>query len=329
MMDPHSHNTQMQYYNQQNDFAAKYECSSYSPWSRALPSSTLPSSNSLHPPRSHSPQMRYYKQQSEYAHHMMQMAQVAQAPRRGRKPLNEKKKRRKRNRPGSHIKRAKTAYFFFLDDFRKSYCKDGDQIPKVKYRASEITKACGKQWGIMTELDKKPYADKAAEDRKRYESEISVYRKVRDPDKPKKPPTAYFYFLTDFRAQMAGQKIEKGRRLTEICGEEWNKLTEEQKKPYLDRVAIEYKKYQERMEEYRRKKGMAQPPQTQMRAQQRAQPIPQEMPTQIPTQIPSQIPSQIPMSYNGKSSIAMPVPHDEEEDEDEIDDEEEDEEDDV
>ena len=80
-----------------------------------------------------------------------------------------------------------------------------------------------------------------------------MYRKVRDPDKPKKPPTAYFYFLTDFRAQMAGQKIEKGRRLTEICGEEWNKLTEEQKKPYLDRVAIEYKKYQERMEEYRRK----------------------------------------------------------------------------
>lgn len=242
------------------------------------------------------------------AHHMMQMAQVAQAPRRGRKPLNEKKKRRKRNRPGSHIKRAKTAYFFFLDDFRKSYCKDGDQIPK----ASEITKACGKQWGIMTELDKKPYTEKAAEDRKRYESEISVYRKVRDPDKPKKPPTAYFYFLTDFRAQMAGQKIEKGRRLTEICGEEWNKLTEEQKKPYLDRVAVEYKKYQERMEEYRRKKGMASPPQTQMR--------PQPMPTQVP------------MSYNGKSAnpgVAMPVPQDDEEDDEEEDEEDDEEEDDM
>ena len=69
---------------------------------------------------------------------MMQMAQVAQAPRRGRKPLNEKKKRRKRNRPGSHIKRAKTAYFFFLDDFRKSYCKDGDQIPKVRVCCSHF-----------------------------------------------------------------------------------------------------------------------------------------------------------------------------------------------
>ena len=84
---------------------------------------------------------------------------------------------------------------------------------------------------------------------------MSVYRKVRDPDKPKKPATAFFYFLTDFRKQMAGQKIEKGRRLTVICGEEWNKLTDQQKKPYLDRVACEYKIYQERMEEYRRTVG--------------------------------------------------------------------------
>lgn len=83
--------------------------------------------------------------------------------------------------------------------------------------------------------------------------QISVYRKVRDPDKPKKPPTAYFYFLTDFREQMKGKTIEKGRRLTEICGEEWNKLTDEQKKPYLERVALEYKTYQGKMEEWRKK----------------------------------------------------------------------------
>ncbi|XP_041458743.1 uncharacterized protein LOC121410607 isoform X2 [Lytechinus variegatus] len=172
---------------------------------------------------------------------------------RGRKPLADKgKKRRKRNRPGSHVKRAKTAYFFFLDTFRKNYVKDGDQIP----RASEITKACGMKWSSMTDAEKGPYQEKAGIDRKRYEAEISVYRKVRDPDKPKKPPTAYFYFLTDFREQMKGKTIEKGRRLTEICGEEWNKLTDEQKKPYLERVATEYKTYQTAMEEWRKKKGL-------------------------------------------------------------------------
>ncbi|XP_071482553.1 uncharacterized protein [Diadema antillarum] len=172
---------------------------------------------------------------------------------RGRKPLADKgKKRRKRNRPGSHVKRAKTAYFFFLDEFRKNYVKDGDQIP----RASEITKACGMKWSSMTDTEKSPFQEKACVDRKRYEAEISVYRKVRDPDKPKKPPTAYFYFLTDFREQMKGKTIEKGRRLTEICGEEWNKLTDEQKKPYLERVATEYKTYQAAMEEWRKKKGL-------------------------------------------------------------------------
>lgn len=181
------------------------------------------------------------------------MSSVYFPKKRGRKPLADKgKKRRKRNRPGSHVKRAKTAYFFFLEVFRKNYVKDGDQIP----RASEITKACGAKWGLMNEEEKRPHIEKAIADRKRYEGEMAMYRKVRDPDKPKKPPTAYFYFLTDFRARMKGKPIEKGRRLTEICGEEWNKLTEDQKRPYLDRVAVEYKKYQEAMEEWRKKKGM-------------------------------------------------------------------------
>lgn len=181
------------------------------------------------------------------------MSSVYFPKKRGRKPLAEKgKKRRKRNRPGSHVKRAKTAYFFFLEVFRKNYVKEGDQIP----RASEITKACGAKWGLMNEEEKRPHIEKALADRKRYEGEMAMYRKVRDPDKPKKPPTAYFYFLTDFRARMKGKPIEKGRRLTEICGEEWNKLTEDQKRPYLDRVAVEYKKYQEAMEEWRKKKGM-------------------------------------------------------------------------
>ncbi len=81
--------------------------------------------------------------------------------------------------------------------------------------------------------------------------QIAVYKKERDPEKPKKPPTAFFFFLTDFRAQMAGQKIETGRRLTEICGEQWNKLTEEQKSPYMNIYAAEVKKYQDAMEEYK------------------------------------------------------------------------------
>lgn len=62
------------------------------------------------------------------------MSSVYFPKKRGRKPLAEKgKKRRKRNRPGSHVKRAKTAYFFFLEVFRKNYVKEGDQIPRVSY----------------------------------------------------------------------------------------------------------------------------------------------------------------------------------------------------
>ncbi|XP_033106493.1 high mobility group protein B1-like [Anneissia japonica] len=172
-------------------------------------------------------------------------------PKRGRKPNEDKKKRRRRNRPGAHIKRAKTGYFYFLDYFRKNYNKDADHISK----ASEITKACGAAWQAMSVDEREPFQKLARKDRERYEAEMSVYKKERDPDKPKKPPTAYFYFLEDFRKEMKGKTV-KGKRVTELCGEQWNQLTDEQKRPYMERVAVQYKKYQEAMEVYRQKKAM-------------------------------------------------------------------------
>ncbi|XP_072049191.1 uncharacterized protein [Amphiura filiformis] len=173
------------------------------------------------------------------------------SPRRGRRP--KVRKYTKHNRPGSHIKRAKTAYFYFLEEFRKQYRTEAGWNCK----ASEITKACGTKWNSMNDSERKPYVAQAVIDRERYESEISVFKKERDPEKPKKPPTAFFFFLTDFRAQMAGQKIETGRRLTEICGEQWNKLTEAQKSPYMNVYAAEVKKYQDAMEEYKSRKATA------------------------------------------------------------------------
>ena len=80
-----------------------------------------------------------------------------------------------------------------------------------------------------------------------------MFTKKRDPDKPKKPATAYFLFLEDFRKKMKGIPLEPGKRLTVICGEEWNKLTDQQKKPYQDQVAIKYQLYEEAMREWRLK----------------------------------------------------------------------------
>ena len=84
-----------------------------------------------------------------------------------------------------------------------------------------------------------------------------MFTKKRDPDKPKKPATAYFLFLEDFRKKMKGIPLEPGKRLTVICGEEWNKLTDQQKKPYQDQVAIKYQLYEEAMREWRLKVRMS------------------------------------------------------------------------
>ncbi|XP_038067273.1 intrastrand cross-link recognition protein-like isoform X2 [Patiria miniata] len=185
--------------------------------------------------------------------HQHQQLMVAPA-KRGRKPKEGKQKRKRRPKPTDHIKKPKTGYFYYLEAFRKNFGKNGEQIP----RASEITKACGAKWTSMNEAEKKPYADLALTDRERYLAQREMFTKKRDPDKPKKPATAYFLFLEDFRKKMKGVPLEPGKRLTVICGEEWNKLTDQQKKPYQDQVAIKYQLYEEAMKEWRLK-GIPEP----------------------------------------------------------------------
>ena len=43
--------------------------------------------------------------------------------------------------------------------------------------------------------------------RKRYEKEMTIFKPPRDPNKPKRPSTAYFHFMADFRAKMKGSDI--------------------------------------------------------------------------------------------------------------------------
>ncbi|XP_033646910.1 high mobility group protein B3-like [Asterias rubens] len=187
---------------------------------------------------------------------MQQHQQLMVSPaKRGRKPKEGKQKRKRRPKPTDHIKKPKTGYFYYLEAFRKNFGKNGEQIP----RASEITKACGAKWTSMNETERKPYAELALTDRERYLAQREMFTKKRDPDKPKKPATAYFLFLEDFRKKMKGIPLEPGKRLTVICGEEWNKLTDQQKKPYQDQVAIKYQLYEEAMREWRLKKGIPEP----------------------------------------------------------------------
>ncbi|XP_064605104.1 high mobility group protein DSP1-like [Liolophura sinensis] len=67
-------------------------------------------------------------------------------------------------------KRAKSGYFFFLDDFR--VMMKGKNIDH-----KEILRKAGEVWRGMSEDDKKKYEKKSQEDQKRYEREMVEFRK--------------------------------------------------------------------------------------------------------------------------------------------------------
>lgn len=68
-------------------------------------------------------------------------------------------------------KRALSAYMFFANDQREVVRGEN---PTASF--GQIGKLLGEKWKSLTESEKKPYEDKAAEDKKRYEEEKHAYQ---------------------------------------------------------------------------------------------------------------------------------------------------------
>ncbi|KAK9155012.1 hypothetical protein Sjap_002492 [Stephania japonica] len=69
-------------------------------------------------------------------------------------------------------KRPAAAFFLFMDDFRKTF---KEQNPDNK-NVSVVAKEGGEKWKFMTDEEKKPYADKAAELKVEYEKALEQHK---------------------------------------------------------------------------------------------------------------------------------------------------------
>ncbi|KAK4756127.1 hypothetical protein SAY87_009884 [Trapa incisa] len=64
-------------------------------------------------------------------------------------------------------------------------------------------------------------------------------KKAKDPNQPKRPPTAFFLFMDDFR-KLYKEENPDSKGVKEVAkqgGERWKSMTDEEKKPYLDKAA--------------------------------------------------------------------------------------------
>lgn len=57
----------------------------------------------------------------------------------------------------------------------------------------------------MNEEEKEPFLELSRRDRERWQKDKALEKKPRDPNRPKRPPSAYFLFLADFRKTYPGK----------------------------------------------------------------------------------------------------------------------------
>jgi hypothetical protein len=107
----------------------------------------------------------------------------------------------------------------------------------------KVSKA--KAAGGVSKKSSKGGQDGGSKKRKRGE------KKLRDPNAPTRPQTAFFLFSNHVRPQVKAQNPDaKMTQLSKIIGEQWKALSEDAKKPYNEAAAAAKLKYEGQRETY-------------------------------------------------------------------------------
>ncbi|XP_051131889.1 high mobility group B protein 1-like [Andrographis paniculata] len=86
------------------------------------------------------------------------------------------KKEHKAKKDPNKPKRPPSAFFVFLEEFRKTFKKENPNIKAV----SAVGKAGGVKWKSMTKAEKAPYEAKAAKKKSEYEQLMNAYSKKQE-----------------------------------------------------------------------------------------------------------------------------------------------------
>ncbi|XP_046892356.1 high mobility group-T protein-like isoform X1 [Hypomesus transpacificus] len=152
-----------------------------------------------------------------------------------------------------------SSYAYFVQTCREEHKK---KHPEASVNFAEFSKKCSERWRPLTPKEKGKFEDMAKLDKVRYEKEMKNYippkgqkkKRFKDPNAPKRPPSAFFIFCADFRPKV---KIETpGLSIGDTAkrlGDMWNSSTAEEKQPYEKKAAKLKEKYDKDIIAYRTK----------------------------------------------------------------------------
>uniref|UniRef100_A0A8C8T9L4 High mobility group protein B1 n=1 Tax=Peromyscus maniculatus bairdii TaxID=230844 RepID=A0A8C8T9L4_PERMB len=124
-----------------------------------------------------------------------------------------------------------SSYAFFVQTCREEHKK---KHPDASVNFSEFSKKCSERWKTM------PFEDMAKADKARYEREMKTYippkgetkKTFKDPNAPKRPPSAFFLFCSEYRPQIKGE--HPGLSIWDVAkklGEMWNTTAADDRQP--------------------------------------------------------------------------------------------------
>ncbi|XAR64267.1 hypothetical protein NMG60_11024541 [Bertholletia excelsa] len=82
-------------------------------------------------------------------------------------------------------------------------------------------------------------------------------KKEKDPNKPKRPPSAFFVFMEEFRKQYK-EKHPNNKSVAAVGkagGDKWKSLSDADKAPYVAKAEKRKKEYEKSMEAYNKKQA--------------------------------------------------------------------------
>jgi hypothetical protein len=135
----------------------------------------------------------------------------------------------------SSPKRSLSSYIFFCNDKREEIKKNNPEM-----KTTEIMAEMGKLWKVLSDKKKKPYEDKAAEDKKRYEEEMKNYVPEEGSKKKKTKSgslSSYILFCKDnYNKVKTENPTMKGSDIMKNLAVMWKSLNEDEKKVFTEKA---------------------------------------------------------------------------------------------
>uniref|UniRef100_A0A8C2CGP0 High mobility group box 2 n=1 Tax=Cyprinus carpio TaxID=7962 RepID=A0A8C2CGP0_CYPCA len=176
-----------------------------------------------------------------------------------------------------------SAYAFFVQTYRDEHKR---KSPDVPINFSEFSKKCSERWKVsdrhteededdddvtnrrssvlqaLSASEKSRFEDMAKVDKARYENEMRSYvppkgagktgRKKKDPNAPKRPPSAFFIFCSEYRPTVKSENPSLSiGEIAKKLGEMWSKQSVADRAPFEQKAVKLREKYEKDVAAYR------------------------------------------------------------------------------